>query len=104
MRFIVDGTKYELDQKSITFAEGRAIEKVTGRTMGEIQRAGGDDVSTTQAMLWVAMKRQQPTMRFSDLDELPMGSIEMLPDEDEEPAEAGEADPTAAAEDEPAAG
>lgn len=82
MQFIVEGTKYDYDQNRLTFAEARAIEKATGRTMADITENGAPDTSTIQAMIWVAMKRTEPTLRFSDLDDMSMGDIEILPDED----------------------
>lgn len=95
MKFVANGTKYEFDDARITFAEARQVEKVTGRTMAEIGRAGGgEDITTLQAMIWVAMKRADPTLRFSDLDDMAMGDLEMIP-EDDEPGE--QPDPTAEA-------
>lgn len=85
MQFIVRGTKYELDQERLTFGEARAIERVTGVTFDKL--AG--DIMSTQALVWVAMKRAEPTLKFSDLDDLTFGEFEML----EDPPEV-EADPT----------
>lgn len=97
MKFVVDGTKFEFDEDRLTFAEARAMEKATGRTMGEIGRAGGEDAASLQAMIWVAMKRSEPTLKFSDLDDMSMGSIEFLEDEPTE----DDADPTDGAEEGP---
>jgi hypothetical protein len=95
VKFIASGTKYEFDDAKITFAEARQVEKVTGKTMAEIGRAGGgEDVTTLQAMIWVAMKRVDPTLKFVDLDDMPMGDLEMLTDDE---AAEGPLDPTAEA-------
>jgi hypothetical protein len=96
MKFIANGTKYEFDDEKVTFAEARAIEKVTGRTMAEVSRAGAEDVTTMQAMIWVAMKREDATLRFSDLDDMPIGDIEWVPDEPvESDGEGEQSDPPA---------
>ena len=61
-----------------TFAEARAIEKVTGHNFEAIQRDKGlrGSATTTQAILWVSMKRTIPTTLFSDLDDIQMEAIE----------------------------
>lgn len=81
MKFVANGVKYEFDDDKVTFAEARAIEKTTGRTMAEVMRSGAEDVTTMQAMVWVAMKRQDPTLKFTDLDDMPISDIEWVPDE-----------------------
>lgn len=96
MKFIIEGTKYEFDDSRLTFAEARALEKATGRTMGEIGQSGGTDATSLQAMIWVAMKRTDPTLKFSDLDEMSMGDIEFVEEIAAEPE--SEPDPTAGAE------
>ena len=87
--FTVDGEHFTmLEPDRMTFAEARAVEKVTGLSFTQI---GGDDVSitTTQALLWVSMKRARPELKFADLDDVAPGSIEW---DEAEP----EADPTGA--------
>lgn len=87
MKFVVDGTKYELDEMTLTFAEARAMQKATGLAFGEIgDRAGKGDLECVQALLWVAMKRTEHTKKFTDLDQMEIGSFEQL--------EEGEPDPT----------
>jgi hypothetical protein len=83
MKFVANGVKYEFDDDKVTFAEARAIEKVTSRTMAEVFRSGAEDVTTMQAMVWVAMKRQDASLRFSDLDDMAVGDIEWILDEPE---------------------
>lgn len=91
MKFIVRGTKYEFDQERLTFAEARAMERVTGMTFGEIgEAADKGDMACVQAFLWVAMKRTDPALKFVDLDDIPIGELERVPEE--EPA--AEPDPT----------
>jgi hypothetical protein len=79
-----------------TFAEAKALERVTGHTF---QQISGDEevrgsIDVVQALLWVSMKRVKPETKFSDLDELAIDDIEWIVDE----AAAGEPDPTPPAE------
>lgn len=95
MNIIVRGTKYEWDQARVTFAEARAIQKVTGKTLGEVGAAAeAGDAEAMQAILWTAMKRQETTLRYGDLDDLELGEFEVVPDPDEEQPEAAAPDPT----------
>lgn len=93
MRFRARGETYEFSERTLTFAEARAIERVTGLPFDKLEAEGG--LSMMQAMVWVAMKRTDPTLRYSDLDDMPLGEFEQL-DDDEPPAGGpeGEADPT----------
>lgn len=88
MRFKIAGEEFALvDVDSLTFAEGRAIQKATGAPMGKLMEAASDgDTDLTQALIWVTMKRRRPEMKFSDLDDVPMVDIEWL-DEDVEPSD-----------------
>lgn len=92
MKFTIDGTAYEMVRSKVTFAEARAIEKVTGHTFQAISSdpeiANSTDV--VQAMIWVSMKRVEPTLTFSDLDDIAIDGIEWETDE----GEAAPADPT----------
>lgn len=93
MKFVANGVKYELDDSKLTFAEARAVEKVTGKSMGDIGRTGFDSAEILQAMIWVAMKREDPTLKHSDLDDMAIGDIEMIPEDDEQEASADPVDP-----------
>lgn len=86
--FTYDGDHFDLlDDKSLTFAEGRAVEKVTGRPLSE----QGEALDSMQALLWVSIKRRRPELKFSDLDDAPVSAFAW----DEEPAEEVDgADPT----------
>ena len=95
MKFAVDGKDYEFDDASMTFAEGRAIEKVTGVPFGEVGTlAKKGSMTAIQAMVWVAMKRAEPTLKFSDLDDRPISSVEfaVADESDDEGDEAGPTD------------
>lgn len=80
MRFTIAGEAFELlDVDSLTFAEGRAIQKATGVPMGRLMEGAADgDTDLTQALIWVTMKRRRPEMKFADLDDVPMVDIEWV--------------------------
>jgi hypothetical protein len=92
--FKYQGTQHHLvEQDKLTFAEARAVERVTGHSFGQI--SSDEDVASsatvTQALLWVSMKRAEPELKFSDLDDMAIGDFEW----DEPEPEQGEApDPT----------
>lgn len=90
---------FEIDPDRILFAEGRAIEKVTGSTFAEVMQAlGKGSLESIQALTWVAAKRSNPELKFTDLDAWDLGdvSFEELPDDDDPDATA---DPTPATDD-----
>ena len=90
LKFSVDGVKHEFDATKLTFGEARAIEKVCGYPFGDFGSHLRDgEMTTMQAMVWVAMKRQQPDLEFSDLDDVSIGDVEIHGDDEE-----GEPDPT----------
>lgn len=96
--FTVDGTEFEMIDAKMTFAEARAVEKVTGISFQQIttDEHARQSLDVVQALIWVSMKRQQPDLKFSDLDDLAIDSIEWSADEEAEeearPTE-GEASP-----------
>lgn len=93
MRFTVKGEVHEFDENSITFAEARALEKVTGLTMATIGAAAkGGSVTVVQALVWIACKRSATTLTFSDIDDWPISSVEIASDEPD--ADEAEPDPT----------
>lgn len=103
MRFSVDGVKHEFDEERLTFGEGRALEKVTGHTFGELPAMSAKgDLTVMQAFIWVALKRQEPTLGFSDLDDRAISDFEFHDDpaedaeEDQRPTGGGEGSPSAA--------
>lgn len=96
MKFSVDGTKYEFDEEKMSFGEGRELEQKTGYPIGELPRhTQGDamEMTVVQAFIWVAMRRENPDLKFSDLDDMSLGDVEFH--NDEEPEGEGEpANPT----------
>jgi len=98
MRFVANGVKYEFDDTKLTFAEGKALQGKTKMTLAEVQEAVQKfDVVAVQGLVWVAMKRQDPTLRFEDLEDEALGSFEFLEDEEIPPVEEQTPDPTDAA-------
>lgn len=76
MRINMEGRTAEIDQQRLTFAEGRAVEKVTGLSFVDFGKAlGGGSVTALQALIWVAFKRSEPTLKFSDLDDWNMSAL-----------------------------
>lgn len=91
MKFTVGGAEYEMVQDNITFAEARAIEKVTGKAFQALMSDPNlMTMDVTQALAWVSMKRVDPTLTFSDLDEVEIRSVAAV----EEEAEAAPEVPT----------
>jgi len=94
MRVTVDGKSYEADLSRFTFAEARAIEKKCGESMAEIMKT--KSVTSVQAIVWVVVKRGEPTLKFEDLDDREMADFELdMLDDDAKEGE-GEPDPTGA--------
>jgi len=100
MRITANDKTIEFDDGKLTFAEGRALEKVTGSPFMELaERKFMGNLTETQALVWVVFKRSEPTLRFSDLDEWNIGGIEIdlnadAPDVEQEEEVPAESDPT----------
>jgi hypothetical protein len=89
-RFSCDGVEYAADIARMTFAEGRAVEKVTGVafvSVMQLYEQGRLPLSMIQALIWVTMKRKEPELRFVELDDRAIADFE-FPDAPE--AAAGE--------------
>lgn len=102
--FTLAGEPFEMVTPSaLTFAEARDYEKVTGFVfrdlLGGVSPAAGS-AATTQALMWLSMKRVKPEQKFTDLDALSLNDIEVSNSDDEEPAEE-DADPTPGEDSEP---
>ena len=67
--FTINEDAYALDTENLLMSECIAIEKVTGFTWSEWETAvTSGSMSALKAGLWVAVKRKQPELRFSDFD------------------------------------
>lgn len=77
----IEGTKHSIDLDRLTFAEGRAIEKVTGSDFGDVVRMRS--LTGVQALVWVTVKRTQPMLKFSDLDDWAINDVDFDMNADE---------------------
>lgn len=78
MEIKVADESYDLSR--LTIVEAEAIEKVTGQKMEDA--LGSGTASSLRALVWVAMKRQNPELRYSDVD-FALEDVEVItPDED----------------------
>jgi hypothetical protein len=79
----LDGATHTIDVDRLTFAEGRAVERVTGQTLGDVMTHMS--LTAVQALTWVAIKRDQPELKFSDLDDRAISDVGLDVKQDEEP-------------------
>lgn len=85
-KFVVDGVEYEVVMENITFAEARAIEKVTGTSFSAVMANPSlQTIDFAQALAWVSMKRVNPTLTFSDLDDMEMAAVAPVDEPEAEP-------------------
>lgn len=67
IEFTFEGEEYKLP--TLMLAEARAIQKVTGFTVLQFFRQLAEmDAEAITALIWVARKRQTPTLRFEEVD------------------------------------
>lgn len=92
----VDGKSYEADLNRFTFAEAKAIEKKSGESMAEIMKT--KSMASVQAIIWVVVKRGEPTLKYEDLDDREIADFDLDMAKEDEPTE----DPTGAGDATPA--
>ena len=69
IKFSVDDDVYELDMQRILNTEAIAVQKVTGMTYDEWLNACDEgDPGAITALVWIAMKRKRPELRYSDVE------------------------------------
>lgn len=84
-KFSISGVDYELDTNSMLMSECVDIEKVTGTTYTKWEAAIGEGSMTAlKAGLWIAVRRKQPDLKFSEFD-FSWGDFEVAQDEAEDP-------------------
>lgn len=67
--FKIDQELFELDTDNLLMSECIQIEKVTGQTWQEWQQAvANGSMTALKAGLWIAVRRKQPELRFSEFD------------------------------------
>lgn len=68
-----DEKRWDLAEVKVTFAEAKAAEKAGGFSWRELDTELNEgNVSALQAALWVLRKREETTLRFADLENLPV--------------------------------
>lgn len=76
VKFTLDNKAGEIDLDKLMFSEGRAIEKVCGETLGEwSKKLQQGSVLAIQALAWIALKRGNPGISFSDLDDVAINEV-----------------------------
>ena len=74
MKVTANGTEFEVDLKdgaTLSYKEGVAIEKVTGVRFVDLAKqmsAGSLTLEMIGAVVWVLIKRTDPTVRFDAVD------------------------------------
>lgn len=84
LRFVLDGTKYEYDDTTLTVKEARVIKKNTG--FGLVTWAQGlqiGDPDALVAMVWLAKTRAGEAVRWQDFDDFDLASLDLLSGDDE---------------------
>lgn len=65
--FVFEGREYRLEK--FLLSEARAVQRATGKTIQEFDEAlKRGDADCLAALVWVARKREQPTLRFDEVD------------------------------------
>ena len=68
LRLTVDGEIHDLDMTRILNTEAIAAQKVTGLTWDQmLTKCDDGDAEAISALVWIAVKRTQPDLRFKDL-------------------------------------
>lgn len=71
-----DEKRWDLAEVKVTFAEAKAAEHAGNFTWRKLEQELTDgNVEALQAAVWVLRKRDEPTLRFADLESLPIDSV-----------------------------
>jgi hypothetical protein len=96
--FTLAGETFEFVRApSLTFGEARSFEEATGFAFADLtdpEHLATRSSSTTQALMWLSMKRVKPEVKFSDLDSLSLADVEWERDEEPEDPTPGEDSPS----------
>jgi hypothetical protein len=70
LKFDLDDESYELDLTRILNTEAIAAQKVNGEDSWDaiLRRADNGDATAITALVWIAVKRRKPDLRFSELE------------------------------------
>jgi hypothetical protein len=81
--FEVEGSTYEfLSDDDLTFGEMCVIERTTGIRFNDEDGRGSAEF--IKAMVWVSMKRKDPTLTYGDVDDVPVKVLLSLADDEAE--------------------
>jgi hypothetical protein len=87
LKFVLDGTKYEYDDSTLSVKEARVIKKNTGFglvTWAQALQIGDPDALV--AMVWLAKTRNGEAVRWQDFDNFDLASLDLSSEDDEEEA------------------
>ncbi|KAF4408654.1 hypothetical protein [Streptomyces lycii] len=71
-----EAQRWDLDNVKATFAEAKAAEAVANFSWVRLgQELGEGNLAVLQAALWILRKREEPTLKFADLEDLPLGAV-----------------------------
>lgn len=77
MKFEANGVEYSLNTLKMTYAEGEAVERLTGLSFGEVGAAiDNTSLKPMRAMMFVAVKRVNPTITFEELENWEITSLD----------------------------
>lgn len=93
MRVMVDGKTYEADLNRLMWTEAEQIEDKAKASMAEIMQT--KSMRSVRALIWVIMKRGDPTLKFEDLASREVGEFDLEQVDEAEEGD-GEPDPTVA--------
>lgn len=79
-----DEKRWDLAEVRATFAEAKAAENAGGFAWRDVDSELSDgNVAALQSVLWILRRRDEPTLRFADLESLPMESAHAEYSDDE---------------------
>ena len=77
MKFTANGVDYSLNTLKMTFAEGEAVERITGLSFAEVGPAiDQGNLKPMRAMMWVAAKRVNPTLTIEETESWEITSLD----------------------------
>lgn len=97
MRVEIEGEEFEFDSNRLPVAEGIALEKVLGMTLGEWNEALNRESALAMAgMVWLVWRRNGRDVRFKDIEDgtVPVDLAAIKIHRDDEQDDEAAADPT----------
>ena len=83
MKFNANGKSYDFDYTSLTFNEGIELENLTGLSVTDLfPEIAKGKLAPQQALIYIAVKRAEPNVSFSDIGNWAIDSVEWLLPED----------------------